>query len=291
MAKWTEEQKEEAKLKREEQKRIEEELKKAENIEYHLQRSKDDSYTIARYRPLPPTRMFKVGDEVSLGNLNRVLVKAVECEGRVVLVEFDRTNKKGEILGRETRWEFWSCVYYPRNKNVDYQPKKLSKQLSFYKSVTNREFASFCRSMAYFGYDDRAEYQRELVWTLEEKQSLIRSILIGGDIGKLAIIKNKFTIDGPTYEILDGKQRLNAMMDFLEGRFQYEGLYFHEMNFEDMIQIRTYNLPVVETEELTREQRLEYFLTLNTGGAAQEASHIQKVEELLESVRRSNKKE
>lgn len=58
-------------------------------------------------------------------------------------------------------------------------------------------------------------YQRKLVWTIEEKQSFIDSIIKGfpipiillAEVGEAGDIK---------YEIIDGMQRLNAIMSFIE---------------------------------------------------------------------------
>lgn len=66
-------------------------------------------------------------------------------------------------------------------------------------------------------------YQRKLVWTLEEKQKLIQSILDSYPIP--AVILNK--INNGTYEVIDGLQRLNAVMAFAEQEFPtLDGEYF-----------------------------------------------------------------
>lgn len=60
-------------------------------------------------------------------------------------------------------------------------------------------------------------YQRKLVWTLEEKQKLIESIIKRYPIPAILIAEKE---DKTTkYEIIDGLQRLHAMMSFIEGAF------------------------------------------------------------------------
>ncbi len=69
------------------------------------------------------------------------------------------------------------------------------------------------------------KYQRKLVWTLEEKQKLIDTIIKEYPIPLflLAEIKNSGDIH---YEIIDGMQRLNAIFTFIENEFAHEDKVF-----------------------------------------------------------------
>lgn len=60
-------------------------------------------------------------------------------------------------------------------------------------------------------------YQRKLVWTLEEKQKLIESILKRYPIPAILIAERE-EVPG-TYEIIDGLQRLHAIVSFVETSF------------------------------------------------------------------------
>jgi hypothetical protein len=67
-------------------------------------------------------------------------------------------------------------------------------------------------------------YQREGgIWTLENKQLLIDTIVNGFDVPKLYMHKlsTPETVDGREIElaVIDGKQRLSAIWDFIQGRF------------------------------------------------------------------------
>ncbi len=64
-------------------------------------------------------------------------------------------------------------------------------------------------------------YQRKLVWSLEEKTSLISSMLQQYPIPLLLFV----TINEQR-EILDGMQRLEAIMSFIEQRFSLNNQYF-----------------------------------------------------------------
>lgn len=59
-------------------------------------------------------------------------------------------------------------------------------------------------------------YQRKLVWTLEEKQRLIESVLNEYPIPAILVAEHE---DG-VLEIIDGLQRLHTLMSFIEQEFQ-----------------------------------------------------------------------
>ena len=71
-------------------------------------------------------------------------------------------------------------------------------------------------------------YQRKLVWTLNEKQKLIESILNSFPIPNILLAKNNETSN---LEIIDGMQRLHAIMSFIEQGFTYDGKYFNLESF------------------------------------------------------------
>jgi hypothetical protein len=68
-------------------------------------------------------------------------------------------------------------------------------------------------------------YQRKLVWSVEEKQRLIDSILRDLPIPLFLVAEIGAAPDAP-YELIDGMQRLNAIFSFLENEFPVSGEYF-----------------------------------------------------------------
>ena len=70
-------------------------------------------------------------------------------------------------------------------------------------------------------YNDRLflinrKYQRKLVWTIEEKQQFIGSILLDYPVPLFLLA----SISEGKYEIIDGMQRLNAIFSFVKGEFE-----------------------------------------------------------------------
>lgn len=66
-------------------------------------------------------------------------------------------------------------------------------------------------------------YQRKLVWTVEEKQKLIDSIVKGLPIPLILLADSR---RDQRLEMIDGLQRLDAVFSFMENQYAYEGYFF-----------------------------------------------------------------
>ncbi|NKS86283.1 DUF262 domain-containing protein [Rhodococcus hoagii] len=69
-------------------------------------------------------------------------------------------------------------------------------------------------------------YQRKLVWSVSEKQLLIRSILDGYPVPLILLAERPEVHGTGRYEIIDGMQRLDAIFSFIEQKFDYDGEIF-----------------------------------------------------------------
>ena len=70
------------------------------------------------------------------------------------------------------------------------------------------------------------QYQRKLVWTVEEKCKLIDSILEGYPIPLILLATRTDEAGKRTFEILDGMQRLNAVFSYIENRYALSNRFF-----------------------------------------------------------------
>jgi uncharacterized protein with ParB-like and HNH nuclease domain len=75
------------------------------------------------------------------------------------------------------------------------------------------------------------KYQRKLIWTVEEKERLIGSILKGYPIPLILLAERPQIYGSGKYEIIDGMQRLNAICSFIENSFAFEEKYFNTDEF------------------------------------------------------------
>ena len=120
--------------------------------------------------------------------------------------------------------------------------------------------------------------QRSLVWDIEKKSLLIHSMIYG-----YAIPAMYFTRDeNGVYDSLDGKQRSNAISEYLRDEFalsidtpavvddngcvdDVSGLYFSQLPEWVRDRIKDYNLTIYYYEGMTEAEVREFFRRLNNG--------------------------
>ena len=145
-------------------------------------------------------------------------------------------------------------------------------------NYSQRALTDIIGKMFYFGVDMNPEYQRELVWTDADKVLLIDSVYNHVDIGKFVFVHLQFDANGPTYEILDGKQRVTALMEFYTDQFRYKGLTFSEMSDRDQSHFENFYVSIAELNMPKDKNTLyKYFIKLNTGGKPVDKAQIEKV--------------
>lgn len=141
-------------------------------------------------------------------------------------------------------------------------------------------------------------YQRPLVWTLEDKQNLIESIYLSISCGQILIREHgwkeveKAVRSGDYemcfYDVVDGKQRLNAIYEFIRGDFpDKRGNYYSDLSDHAQIDFSnsmclTYS--VMGTDS-TDEDVLNAFLSVNFKGVPQSNEHIDYVRSLYDKFK------
>jgi hypothetical protein len=66
----------------------------------------------------------------------------------------------------------------------------------------------------------RPEYQRRLRWDDKKKSALIESFIMNVPVPPVFLYEKELG----SYEVMDGQQRLSAIVDFMQGRFELTGL-------------------------------------------------------------------
>ena len=140
-------------------------------------------------------------------------------------------------------------------------------------------------------------YQRDFVWTKADMRNLIDSIYEGIDCGKILVRKRSFkelekmVANGETdiafNDIVDGKQRLKAVVDFIDGKFDDNlGNYYSDLSNAAQHKFVNHQLfsyaeiPEDSSDELVINQ----FLKLNFTGVKQSKKHIEFVKSLRERI-------
>jgi len=129
-------------------------------------------------------------------------------------------------------------------------------------------------------------YQRKLVWTIEEKRSFIDSIVNGYPV-PLVLLAEVTTEKGRKLEIIDGMQRMNAIMAFIDQEFDLDDKYFNLDTMADTkllkdngdivqkgtpldqkkcAEIVGYHIPLSIYQESGNSHIDEVFRRLNSGG-------------------------
>ncbi|MEW9530702.1 DUF262 domain-containing protein [Microbispora sp. NPDC049125] len=92
-------------------------------------------------------------------------------------------------------------------------------------SPTNEPWTQLISMWHKGALDPNPPYQRDLVWTLDQKISLIYSILDGTPIPAIITNRRGRSVADTRY-VIDGKQRLNAVREFLEDKFLVPASWF-----------------------------------------------------------------
>jgi uncharacterized protein with ParB-like and HNH nuclease domain len=138
-------------------------------------------------------------------------------------------------------------------------------------------------------YDDVLiipDYQRDLVWTLKQKQDLILSILYGNPIGDFLIKRENDKTKGEIqvyWTVIDGQQRINALKGFVQGEFcLVNGDYFSDLKYWDVREfLFNYQINCNVVRDISYEEEIELYLAKNLGGTAHTKEEIQKAKDLL----------
>jgi len=138
------------------------------------------------------------------------------------------------------------------------------------------------------------EYQRGLVWSLEQKQMLIESIYNQINIGTIVLrnmgiinVFNKaekgFDKHNAFFQVVDGKQRFLTIIDFTNNKFpDIRGYYWDDLSAKAQGEFKKEQLlTIAEMDEGTTDKDvIEMFLTLNYTGVPMSKEHIEFVKSI-----------
>lgn len=223
-----------------------------------------------------PTRQFEIGyTEFVLGGLKNPIIIGKYYNGKIYEVESD-CIEYGKFVGRHKNYFNWMSIF-PKNTKDSFS-KKETLWLNSYRTHID----SLLQRVYYFGVNLDPEYQRGIVWGVEDKRFLINSILNNIHIGRFVFNKLSYSDDEKyLYEIIDGKQRLVTLCEFYEDKLTYEGLKFSELSVYDRNRLTEFPIEVIDVENAKREQILETFLRVNETGKPVSKEHLDRIRSLL----------
>lgn len=225
---------------------------------------------------------FKVGESVTLGGLNDCRIEEILEDGMILLISYHDTGKtygKPFDYGRKPMYTYW----------FEIDPKDAIQNTSFGRERMNTQnrqtvLHGFISELYRRGMIDSPEYQRDYVWTIVDKQRLVRSIFDRADIGKFVTMSHPYPEN--RIEIIDGKQRIRAIMDFMEGRFDYNGYTWFQLSWLDkfIFQDQIVQVTELQSDYVKKSDVLWLFLMVNRGGVPQTDEQLSKVQKLYDEA-------
>jgi hypothetical protein len=132
--------------------------------------------------------------------------------------------------------------------------------------------------------DISPNYQRRERWKAEKQSALIESFMLNVPVPPIYLSEDHYG----SYSVIDGKQRLTTIHNFLTGKLKLRGLTnFPELNdyyFEDLpnqlknaLIIRPFIRVIILLQQSDPKLKYEVFIRLNTGGEKLKAQEIRNV--------------
>jgi len=175
------------------------------------------------------------------------------------------------------------------------------KHIPFDKKYNVKKFPNGLIKVIELGYrkdgyycDDKyivPNYQRDLVWSLENKQNLIYSIMIGSPIGEFIFGKREIDTKDLYYQewtVIDGQQRVQAIREFTENKFKdTDGRYFTDYSYREMMYFLEDfdNFSAVSIDNLSEKDQIEIYLSKNKGGVVHTKEELQKAQTILDGLK------
>lgn len=129
--------------------------------------------------------------------------------------------------------------------------------------------------------DMNPDFQRGYVWTQKQKEQYIEWILRNGDSGRDIYFNHPgwFREWEGRMVIVDGKQRIEAVLGFLHNKVKAYGYYRKE--YADTWNNLHCSFHVHVADLKSRKEVLQWYLDMNTGGTIHTNEEVKKVKKLL----------
>ena len=230
-------------------------------------------------------RGFKIGDEVFIDNsqYKRIIAEFVEKEEGTFVIftnhSINHTPKMIEMISKEKRKDSEGKPYF-----------RTLKEHSIFDDVHIDEITSDVENMlnefSVGTYDFNTIYQRDLVWSTEKKQEFVKKLLIGDVDLCPTFITAPYKKSKREYEVLDGKQRMMSVIQFVQNQFPVERLYYKDLTIGDVSRLMnaTFKYKLVKYydkkkgfSEMSLKQKVELFLQINEYRQKVSDEHLSKI--------------
>lgn len=243
---------------------------------------------------------WKIGDKVKTPDKNiRNAVISEIINDRLIKIECEMYFPNSREQIRQSEITVIANTLIPVEE--EYKNNNISEvnrfgQLTIWKGQeieivkVDTDLSKIYRKYAEEEIDLNPEYQRELVWTDKQKQEYILAIL--KQRAKITpVIIEKLTEQGTVlYEILDGKQRLTALFDYIDNKYPLKsGEYFKDLSAKDInvitqTRVRYTRITSYNECDVPLDFKLAYFLEINALGTKITDEYIEKIKNKLKEL-------
>ena len=242
---------------------------------------------------------FKIGEKIKTPNTSITDAQITEIKGTLAVI-----NGKMEFKNRNEKiMEVKKIFPLTALRKEKFSEKDISEENRFGPLISweGTEIEKSSPSISVLDLYERyvenkiemnPQYQRSLIWTLEQKQEYITALLKSRtEIKPVFVLEYENGNDG-IYEVVDGKQRLNAIFEFIEDKFsvpfdksQEKEMKFSELSAKDVSKILNFNVEqtvfICFDGKIPLSFKIELFLEINEKGTRISEEHIKKVKQMI----------
>ena len=226
----------------------------------------------------PPNYFFNIGDHVSIGNLKDAIVYDILDNHKIYEIDYTNVDHNyGKPIETPHSRNFFNWMEI---RPIAQNQETFIGNSDIFIHYSQRDMMGLLGEVYSFGVDFNPVYQRDYVWNMKDKISLIDSIFNNISIGQFVFSKNNYG-DEFLNKIIDGKQRLNTLCDYYENRFAWNGYFFNDLSNGMRNHFKNYSISMGQIKFATEEQEIRVFLMLNKSGRVMSKEHLEEVEKLL----------
>lgn len=140
-----------------------------------------------------------------------------------------------------------------------------------------------------YGLDLDPDFQRGHVWEMETKVKFVEYILRGGVVQPIRF--NSPAFGGHTHAkhsdlpedvvLVDGKQRLTALMEFMENKFPVFGNVYLKDFDDPALLLRKTSISYQVNKLQTKRELCQWYLEMNEGQVAHTKAELDKVRKMI----------
>lgn len=245
---------------------------------------------------------LKTIDDYTIGDLI-----FIDPNKEAYIDEFVKINNEYYIIpnnyneGMDNPIPLYLISHKKRNENTDNSIFTINKEKTIADMTTKDVITSQVQFLIKFIAENQLDlnpiYQRDYVWTTEQKQSFITSLVQGKTTIKPTYLYNNVPINEPMYEVLDGKQRINAVLSYMKNEFSVNSFYYRDLSIIDTNKFL--HLPVEYTRikyyhpekghmTMPLEYKIELFLQINEYGQRMSDKDLERTKQYIQKKSQLN---